>query len=193
MYEVITQSLRSLVNFTDEELFNFMQKLKPLRVKKHMFYLKPGQVCHSMVIVNQGALRYFLRNEKGDQTLGFAFEGEWLGDYESFLLKAPTQCHIEALEDTELFLLSYTDMQELYDKSQRFERFGRLIAERLFIETAKSKSKLLMQTAEDRYLELLTNQPQIFERLPLALIASYLGIQPQSLSRIRSRLLSAKS
>jgi CRP-like cAMP-binding protein len=146
MYEVITQSLRSLVNFTDEELFGFTQKLKLMRLKKHSFYLKPGQVCHSMVIVHQGALRYFLRNDKGDQTLGFAFEGEWLGDYESFLLKAPTQCHIETIEDTELFLLSYADMHELYDKSQRFERFGRLIAERLFIETAKSMSKLLMQT-----------------------------------------------
>jgi CRP-like cAMP-binding protein len=193
MYEVITHSLRSLVKFTDEELFSFMQKLKPMRLKKYTFYLKPGQVCNSMVIVHQGALRYFIRNEKGDQTLGFAFEGEWLGDYESFLLKTPTFCHIEALEDTELFMLSYTDMQELYDKSQRFERFGRLIAERLFIETAKSKSKLLTQTAEDRYLELLTNQPQIFERLPLAIIASYLGIQPQSLSRIRARLFSIKN
>lgn len=193
MYEVITQSLRSLVNFTDEELFSFMQKLKPLRLKKHGFYLKPGQICHSMVIVHQGALRYFLRSDKGDQTLGFAFEGEWLGDYESFLLKTPTHCYIEALEDTDLFMLNYTDMQELYGKSQRFERFGRLIAERLFIEAAKSKSKLLTQTAEDRYLELLTNQPQIFERLPLALIASYLGIQPQSLSRIRARLFSAKN
>ncbi len=193
MYEVVTQSLRALVNFTDEELFGFMQKLKPLRLKKHSFYLKPGQVCQSMVIIHQGALRYFLRNEKGDQTLGFAFEGEWLGDYESFLLKSPTHCYIEALEDTDIFMLSYTDMQQLYDKSQRFERFGRLIAERLFIETAKSKSKLLTQTAEDRYLELLTNQPQIFERLPLALIASYLGIQPQSLSRIRARIVSGKN
>ncbi len=193
MYEVVTQSLRALVDFTDEELFGFMQKLKPLRLKKHSFYLKPGQVCQSMVIIHQGALRYFLRNEKGDQTLGFAFEGEWLGDYESFLLKSPTHCYIEALEDTDIFMLSYTDMQQLYDKSQRFERFGRLIAERLFIETAKSKSKLLTQTAEDRYLELLTNQPQIFERLPLALIASYLGIQPQSLSRIRARVVSGKN
>lgn len=84
-------------------------------------------------------------------------------------------------------------MQELYNKSQRFERFGRLIAERLFIETAKSKNNLLTQTAEDRYLELLTHQPQIFERLPLALIASYLGIQPQSLSRIRARVVSGKN
>lgn len=193
MYEVITQSLRSLVNFTDEELFSFMQKLKPMRLKRYAFYLKPGQVCHSMVIVQQGALRYFMRNPKGDQTLGFAFEGEWLGDYESFLLKTATHCYIEALEDTELFMLSYADMQELYNKSQRFERFGRLIAEQLFIETAKSKSKLLTQTTEDRYLELLTNQPQIFERLPLGLIASYLGIQPQSLSRIRARLSGVKN
>lgn len=143
--------------------------------------------------MHNGAIRHFLRNVKGDQTLGFAFEGEWLGDYESFLSKTPTHCYIEAIEDTDLFMLSYADMQELYNKSQRFERFGRLIAERLFIETAKSKNNLLTQTAEDRYLELLTHQPQIFERLPLALIASYLGIQPQSLSRIRARVVSGKN
>lgn len=193
MYEVITHSLRSLVNFSDEELFSFMQKLKPIYLKKHAFYLKPGHICHSMVIVHNGAMRHFLRNVKGDQTLGFAFEGEWLGDYESFLSKTPTHCYIEAIEDTDLFMLSYADMQELYNKSQRFERFGRLIAETLFIETAKSKNNLLTQTAEDRYLELLTHQPQIFERLPLALIASYLGIQPQSLSRIRARVVSGKN
>jgi len=193
MYETITQSLRALVDFTDEELFLFMQKLKPLSLKKYAFYLKEGQVCKSMVIVHKGGLRYFSRGEKGDFTIGFAFEGEWLGDYESFLLRIPSADFIEALEDSELFTLSYADMQALYQQSQRFERFGRLIAERLFIGAAKSNRNLKMQSAEDRYLELLTNQPHIFERLPQHLIASYLGIQPQSLSRIRSRILNAKN
>lgn len=192
MYEVITQSLSSVVDFTDEELFLFMQRLKPLSLKKYAFCLKEGQVCKSMVIIFKGGLRYFSRAEKGDVTLGFAFEGEWMGDYESFLIQTPSAHFIEALEDTELFTLSYADMQALYTLSQRFEKFGRIIAERLFIETAKSKRNLMVQSAEDRYIELLANQPKVFERLPQHLIASYLGIQPQSLSRIRARLSNSK-
>src|SRR5882757_8101562 len=90
MYEVITQSLRSLVDFTDEELFLFMQRLKPVTLKKYSFYLKEGQACKGMAIVNKGGLRYFSRSEKGDHTIGFAFEGEWIGDYESFLLQVPS-------------------------------------------------------------------------------------------------------
>ncbi|GAA3988312.1 Crp/Fnr family transcriptional regulator [Mucilaginibacter dorajii] len=193
MYEIITQSLRKLVDFTDEELFMFMQRLKPVILKKYAFYLKEGQVCKGMVIVQKGCLRYFSRGEKGDHTIGFAFEGEWIGDYESFLLQAPSPDFIEAIEDTELFTLSYADMQALYSHSQRFERFGRLIAERLFIDTARNNRNLKMQSAEDRYLELLNTQPRIFERLPQHLIASYLGIQPQSLSRIRAKLYNPKS
>jgi CRP-like cAMP-binding protein len=192
MYEAITKSLRTLVDFTDEELFLFMQRLKPVSLKKHAFFLKEGQVCKGMALVYKGGLRYFSRSEKGDFTIGFAFEGEWIGDYESFLLQVPSPDFIEALDDCELFTLSYADMQALYQHSQRFERFGRLIAEKLFIDTAKSKRNLMLQTAEERYLELLTNQPRIFERLPQHLIASYLGIQPQSLSRIRAKISSIK-
>jgi CRP-like cAMP-binding protein len=193
MYEVIIQSLSALVDFTDEELFLFMQRLKPVSLKKYTFYLKEGQVCKSMVIVYKGGLRYFSRGEKGDYTIGFAFEGEWIGDYESFLLQTPSPDFIEALEDCELFTLSYADMQALYQHSQRFERFGRIIAEKLFIDVAKSKRNLMIQSAEDRYLELLATQPHIFERLPQHLIASYLGIQPQSLSRIRAKISNAKN
>lgn len=193
MYELITQSLRRLVDFTDEELFLFMQRLKPLSLKKYAFYLKEGQVCRGMTLVHKGGLRYFSRGEKGDFTFGFAFEGEWIGDYESFLLQAPSRDYIEAIEDTELFILNYPDMQALYSHSQRFERFGRLIAEKLFISTAKNNRNLRIQSAEERYLELLQNQPQIFERLPQHLIASYLGIQPQSLSRIRAKVAGLKS
>jgi CRP-like cAMP-binding protein len=193
MYEIITQSLRKLVDFTDEELFLFMQKLKPVTLKKYAFYLKKSQVCKGMVIIYKGGLRYFSRDEKGDHTIGFAFEGEWLGDYESFLLQAPSPDFIEALEDTELFTLSYADMQALYQHSQRFEKFGRMIAENLFISTARNNRNLKTQSAEDRYLELLNTQPHIFERLPQHLIASYLGIQPPSLSRIRARLANTKN
>ena len=79
-------------------------------------------------------------------------------------------------------------MQALYSLSQRFERFGRIMAEQLFLATARSKSDLMHQNAKERYMALLNSQPQIFERLPQHLIASYLGILPQSLSRIRAQV-----
>jgi CRP-like cAMP-binding protein len=188
MYEVIINSLRKLVDFSDEELFLFMQKLKPLSLKKYELYLKEGQVCKMMVLVNKGGLRYFFRNEKGDHSIAFAFEGEWMGDYESFLQQTGSTCLIEALEDCELFTLSYPDMQALYEHSQSFERFGRIMAEQLFLATAKSRSDLMLRNAKQRYLDLLNSQPQIFERLPQHMIASYLGVLPQSLSRIRAEV-----
>jgi CRP-like cAMP-binding protein len=138
--------------------------------------------------VQKGGLRYFSRGEKGDYTMGFAFEGEWLGDYESFLLQQPSSDYIEALEDCELYTLSYDDMQSLYEYKDCFQKFGRLIAEKLFISIAKSMRNLQLQSAKERYLALLSDRPQIFERLPQHLIASYLGIQPQSLSRIRAEV-----
>ena len=192
MYEIITQSLRTLVDFNDEELFLFMQRLKPLNLKKYDFFLEAGNVCKGMVIVQKGGLRYFSRSEKGDCTIGFSFEGDWLGDYESFLLQVPSPDYIQALEDCELFVLNYADMQSLYNHSQRFEKFGRLIAEKLFVDAVKSKRNLMFQSAEDRYLELIEAKPQILNRLPQHLIASYLGIQPQSLSRIRAKLASRR-
>jgi len=188
MYEVITSALRKLVDFTDEELFLFMQRLRPLHLKKYELYLKEGQVCKMMVLVHKGGLRYYSRTVKGEHTIGFAFEGEWLGDYESFLLQTPSDCLIEALEDCELFTLSYPDMQALYQHSQRFERFGRIMAEQLFLATARSKSDFMLRNARERYMTLLNTRPQIFERLPQHLIASYLGILPQSLSRIRAEV-----
>lgn len=192
MYEIITQSLRSLVDFNEEELFIFMQRLKPINLRKYDFFLEPGKICRGMVIVQKGGLRYFSRSEKGDYTIGFSFEGDWLGDYESFLLQRPSQDYIEALEDCELYVINFTDMQALYQQSQRFEKFGRLIAERLFINAVKDIRSYTLQSAEDRYLELIKEKPQILDRLPQHLIASYLGIQPQSLSRIRSKLSSRR-
>jgi hypothetical protein len=93
MYEAITQSLLAVVDFTPEELFLFMQRLKPVKLKKYDFYLKEGDVCKSMVIVHTGGLRYFSRSDKGEYTDGFAFEGEWLGDYEFFIAGSHSSFH----------------------------------------------------------------------------------------------------
>ncbi|MES2826750.1 MAG: Crp/Fnr family transcriptional regulator [Bacteroidota bacterium] len=192
MYQQIISALTQVVNFTEDELFLFMKHFKPLEVPKNEFLLRPGQVCRAMVLIHRGALRYYNESEKGEKTQGFGFELEWMGDYHSFLTRQPSDHYIQAMEDTEVFCLYYDDMQKLYGEGANFERFGRLIAEGLFLATAAAKYDLLSLSAQQRYEKLLKLNPRIMQRVPQQYVATYLGIAPQSLSRIRGKLSSSK-
>ena len=192
MEERIVNALTALIDFDQIELTHFMTRLKPRKVKKNEFILVAGEVCKAMVIINHGGLRFFTITEKGEQSHWFAFEGEWLGDYESFLTRQPSQHYIQALEDSEIFFLSYEDMQILYNYGVKFERFGRLMAENLFISIGRSRYELANLSAEQRYLNLIKTYPNISKRIQIQHIATYLGIHPQSLSRIRKNIAGMK-
>ena len=192
MAETISAALSQLVNFNEEELSYFMKLLKVKKLKQHAFLLQAGEVCKMMVIINYGGLRYFKIGEKGEQSHWFAFEGDWLGDYESFLTRSPSPYYIQALEDTEIYCLYYDDMQHLYEKGVNFERFGRLMAERLFVAVGRARMDLVSLSAEQRYLKLMADFPNISKRIQVQHIATYLGIHPQSLSRIRKNIARAK-
>ena len=174
--------------FSEEEMIFFISKLEARTIAKHDLFVKEGQVANDMAIVHKGAFRMYFTYQEREQTGYFMFEGQWLGDYESFLTRQPAANNVQALEDSEVLCLSYNKMQELYSMGARYERFGRLIAEYVYLVTMNSYKSLLLKTAEERYLELLNTQPQILERLPQHYIASYLGIQAPSLSRIRNKL-----
>ena len=193
MTELLKENINNHISLTDDEMKAFCSLFENRIIKKKTLLLREGEVCKFEGFVTKGIFRVYHIDKSGaEHILYFAIENWWITDIDSFTAEKPSQLFIEALEDCELFTLSYADMQALYTHSQRFEKFGRIIAERLFIASAKSKRNLMVQSAEDRYIELLTNQPKIFERLPQHLIASYLGIQPQSLSRIRARLSNPK-
>lgn len=121
---------------------------------------------------------------------GFAVEHEYLAQYDSFLTRQPSTGNIDALEDCVLINLSYESMQALYQSHPVFERFGRKIAEMLFIMVAYQTNRLLTLTPEERYNELLQKQSHILQRVPQYMIASYIGITPEHLSRIRKKLSS---
>lgn len=123
---------------------------------------------------------------------GSFFNGTWVSDYYAFLTGRATNMNIEALEDTELLLLSYDDMQYLYNKIRAVERFCRLIAESIYITTQKRNTSLLVDTPEERYRDLVEMRPEVVERVPQYLITQYSGIQPESLSRIRKRMLNKR-
>jgi CRP/FNR family transcriptional regulator, anaerobic regulatory protein len=189
MFTAIKQSLlRIMPTLTEEEMIFFISKLESRTLAKHDFFVKEGQVAHEMAIVHTGAFRMYFTYQQREQTGHFMFEGQWMGDYESFLTRQPAANNVEALEDSEVFCLSYDKMHELYKMGAHYERFGRLIAEYVYLVAMNSYKSLLLKTAEERYLELLHTQPHILERLPQHYIASYLGIQAPSLSRIRNKL-----
>jgi CRP-like cAMP-binding protein len=180
--------LRIMPSLTDEEIAFFISKLEHRLVAKHELFVKEGQVCRDMAVIVKGCFRMYFTYQQREQTGHFMFEGQWIGDYESFLTQKAAANNVEALEDSEVFCLSYNNMQALYKLGAQYEKFGRLIAEYIYIVAMNEYKGLLLKTAEERYLELQHRQPHIFERLPQHYIASYLGIQAPSLSRIRNKL-----
>jgi CRP/FNR family transcriptional regulator, anaerobic regulatory protein len=189
MLQIIKQSLKKIMpTITEEEMISFISRLESRTIAKHEFFVREGQVANEMAIVFKGAFRMYFTYKEREQTGHFMFEGQWLGDYESFLSRKPAVNNVEALEDSEVFCLSYDTMQAMYKMGAQYERFGRLIAEYVYLVAMNSYKSLLLKTAEERYLELLETQPHILERLPQHYIASYLGIQAPSLSRIRNKL-----
>jgi CRP-like cAMP-binding protein len=188
MFENIKKNIRSIVNFNEEDLTIFLSCLEPKAIKKHDFFVREGELCNYVAFINKGSVRITYNKDGEEQVGGFFVKGDWVSEYGSFLGRQPSVYSINAIENTELFLLNYDKMQQLYDRGKPFERFGRIVAEQLFLITVERQISFLLQTPEERYRKLLEDQPHLFNLVSLKQIASFLGIKPESLSRIRKRI-----
>ncbi len=187
MFENLIKNLNSYLDFTDEELTFFLSLFEYKKVKRYNHIIKAGEICHYVAYVNKGLFRYYFTAGNKEHTTRIFMEDSWTGDYVSFLCRRESVVNIEALEDSELFMLNYESIQRAYDKAKTFERFGRLMAEWLFIDIVSRNTNFLRKTPEERYLDMLEQTPQVFNRVSLKYIASIIGIEPESLSRIRKR------
>lgn len=188
MFDRLKTSLDRLLPLTREEFVYFATLLTPRKLAKHTFFLRAGEVCTYIAFINQGCMRYYYLKD-GDEFNGqFFFEGAWIGEYQSFLTGDPSIQYFDALEDSDLLVMQHSDLQKLYTELPKFERFGRVLAENVVIGSQRRTASLLFDTPEERYLKLIKERPKVLERIPLHHIASYLGIKPESLSRIRKRL-----
>ncbi|KQC00826.1 Crp/Fnr family transcriptional regulator [Pedobacter sp. Hv1] len=169
-----------------EELFLL---LKSVTLKKNNFFLKSGEKCKYLGFVESGTMRSYYINENGiEKNFDFYFDRNFFTDYESILCNTKSNLNIQALEETKILLLNKEDLQKLYLKEAYWQEFGRVMAERIFLNAKKRIEDLLYYSPERRYTNLLKEAPLVFEKIPQKLIASYLGITPQSLSRIRNRI-----
>lgn len=188
MFDNLKNSVDEILPFSETDFTILLKNLTVKKLKKYEFLLREGEVCNHVAFINSGFLRIFHNQDGKEHTTHFYVEGKWISNYASFLGREPSRYYIEAQVDTELFLLSHANLNKLYDENKSMDRFGRLIAERLFLATVTRHQALVLQTPEQRYTQMLQEQPHIFKLAPLKHIASFLGVEPESLSRIRKRL-----
>ncbi len=166
----------------------FSSKFKEQTYKKKTVVLKIGETENYLSFIKQGVVRLYIPKEDNDVTFKFIFENEFVTAYDSFLIQKPSVYQIETLSKTTLLRISYRDLQEVYEKTEYGNLIGRKIAEALFMKKVQRELSLLNQTAEERYLDLFSTHPRLLQEIPLKYIASYIGVTPQALSRIRRRI-----
>jgi len=162
--------------------------LKVKKLKRLEILHFTSVVCKNIYFIESGIIRYYQMNDGKEVTGGFFFAGDWYNDLFSFFSNSNTKQTAQALEDSTLLFISKQDLDKLYEELPKTERFGRIIAEQTLIELRKKMDDLTLLNAKDRYLNLIKNSPKIIKKIPQHYIASYLGIKPESLSRIRKNL-----
>jgi CRP/FNR family transcriptional regulator, anaerobic regulatory protein len=188
----ILQSIKSIVSLNEKEEEAFTKILEVKQFKKKAFLLQHGQVCNKISFINSGYMRLFYEVEGLENTVQFFFAGRWYTDYESFLTGQPTIENLQALENCEVIQFNKTDLYNLYITHPVFERVGRILAENAFLSLSKLNKMLTNEEPQQRYLSLLSQRPEVVKNIPQHYIASYLGIKPESLSRIRKRIQTQK-
>lgn len=187
--ELIKQYLLSKgIPLEEKQWAEFTKKNIRTEYKKKDIILKVGEVENYLSFVETGIARLFFEKDNKDLTIRFVFNYQYLTVYDSFTQRTPSRCNVEALTDIVVWRVHYNDLQELYKSHTVGNLIGRLTVENLYVEKLNREFSLLSESAEERYLKIMKEQPNLFQILPLKHIASYMGITPQALSRIRKRI-----
>lgn len=182
--------LEAIIDVDDADWAYFSSRLIKQEFPKKSIFLKNGAIENYISFIEQGGVRLFIpkEDEEKEITFGFCLQGEFISAYDSFLTQTPTLYQLETLMDTTLWSISYTDLQDVYKTTKIGNTIGRFASERLFLIKSKREQSLLNETAEQRYINLFEDRPEIIKLIPLKYIASYIGVTPQALSRIRKRI-----
>jgi CRP-like cAMP-binding protein len=186
--EKIKQYFEKIVKLTDDDWRIFSSKLTNVVLPKKHILLKSGQTEDYLSFVETGMIRFYIPKGEDELTFAFVFDQSFVSAYDSFLTRQPSNYQIETLTKTTLWRLTYADLQDIYAKTNIGNKIGRLASEDLFLKKSKREISLLNESAEERYRNLFKEQPRLIKEIPLKYIASYIGITPQALSRIRNRI-----
>lgn len=186
---LIRKYLEQTVTFTEEEWQLFSADWVQQKFPKKTLILKEGKTENYLSFIEKGIVRFFIPNAEGnDFTFVFAFDNWFVSAYDSFLTQTPCIYNVETLTETVLWRLSFADLQQVYATTSTGNKIGRLASEQLFLMKTKRELSLLKDSAQQRYINLMTEEPHLIQQIPLQYLASYIGITPQALSRIRKRI-----
>lgn len=187
--ERIRTFFQKYADLSDQDWAAISSRFSRHEIAKKAFTLQVGQVENFVSFIEEGIVRYFIpKDDDKEITFELTFADDFMGAYDSFLTRQPSSYCVQALSHTVLWRLSYDDVQSLYRDTKLGNFMGRVACERLYLEKARRELSFLTENAEQRYLRLFTEQPNLVKHIPLQYIASYIGVTPQALSRIRKRI-----
>jgi CRP-like cAMP-binding protein len=189
MYDRLKKYCQQVVSLTDKELALIDTYFEERLVKKKDYLLQDGKVCNFIAFIAEGSIRHFHVKDGVEKTCDVSFENSWVTDFQSFTYNTSSIMNLQAMEDTTMFLIRKENLYKLYTECNKYETFGRLMAEQVAQRATEIAMSLSSDKPEERFQNLIKKQPDLFQRVPQKYIANFLGISPESLSRIRSRIL----
>lgn len=189
MYSNLIKILSQFAHLDENESELIMSSFKPHTLLKGEYFLKEGEVSKHIGFLHKGLVRYFVHKEGEESTFEFTKEGEFIGDYQGFRNASFSIQNIQAIEDCELLIIDYPSIQNIYKTTKNGNLIGRQVITHRFEVMVNQLLEVYMQCHEDRYRSFVEKYFDLTQRIPQYLIASYVGVRPESLSRIRKRFV----
>lgn len=189
-FKPLLDYINRVVALTEEEELKLSSLISSRKLLKGQYFLQQGDVCKFSGFVISGCTKTFYVDDEGQEhVIMFSIEDWWTSDMGSYITQKPADFNVQCLENTELIQFSYENQQEMMQEIPKLERFFRIIIERAFVASQKRIVRNMSMSAKDRYLFFRSEYPKIEQRIPQYLIASYLGITKEFLSKIKSQLI----
>ncbi len=189
MEEQFRQFLNSYTQLSETEFGLISKIIIKKRLKSGSHLVEANKICNEIAFYNKGYFRYYYYSKTGDEvTSDFYFAPNFATSFTSLITGKPSGVNVQAMEDMDIWAINKTDLNNLYSKCHNIEKLGRLIAESVFVNSEQHLLSLLNKTATERYKDLLYNNPEYIQKIPLQYIASYLGITQETLSRVRKKI-----
>ncbi|WP_299110919.1 Crp/Fnr family transcriptional regulator [uncultured Winogradskyella sp.] len=191
MTELLTKNILNHITLSKKELESFCSLFNQKEVRKKHFLMQEGEICKFEGFVTKGLFRVYHIDSNGfEQVLYFAKENWWITDIDSFTNEKPSQLYIQALEDSEVLLISKKDKEFAYNNIPKIEKLFRVMTQKTHIALQRRIIDNLSKTADRRYIDFIEKYPNLFQRLTNLQIAAYLGISHEFLSKIRRKIAS---